>query len=239
MKPIYKPSGRAGEYAEWAINIYTGCPHRCFYCYAPQILHRSKEEFHTHVEPRKNIVEETRKQLETENITGRLINLCFLCDPYPRGFDTTATREIIKLIKDSGNHVQLLTKNDETRDLDLLDKNDWAGITYTGGDSFNEPGAAIPGMRFRLPFEAHKRGIHTWVSLEPVLDADDVIELLHDHAMLNAEGNGYIDRWKIGKLNYHPSDIDWKAFGIEAESICQINHMGYYIKADLRKEMDR
>lgn len=31
MKPIYKPKGAAAEYGDYAVNIYTGCPHRCFY----------------------------------------------------------------------------------------------------------------------------------------------------------------------------------------------------------------
>lgn len=237
--PIYVPKGRAGEYGDYALNIYTGCPHRCYYCFAPSVLRKDRETFHADVRPRDGIVAAVRKQLTSGDIKDKTIHLCFTCDPYPRGFDTTATREIIKLIKDIGNHVQLLTKNNETRDLDLLGENDCVGITYTGGDSFNEPGATIPGMRFHLLYEAHKRGIKTWVSLEPVLDADDVIELLHDHAMLNAEGNGYVDRWKIGKLNYHPSAINWKAFGIEAERVCVINKMDYYIKADLRAEMER
>lgn len=35
MKPIYEPKGKAKEYGDYAINIYTGCPHECFYCFAP------------------------------------------------------------------------------------------------------------------------------------------------------------------------------------------------------------
>lgn len=236
--PIYVPKGRANEYGDYALNIYTGCPHRCFYCFAPSVLRRDKETFHIDVRPRDGIVDAVRRQLATGSIKDALIHLCFTCDPYPHGFDTTVTREIIRLIKASGNHVQILTKNNETRDLDLLDGNDWYGITYTGGHSWNESGAAIAGMRFTALYEAHNRGIHTWVSLEPVLDADDVIELLQDHSMLKAQGNGYVDRWKIGKLNYHPSSIDWKAFGHEAELICTVNKMDCYIKADLRKEME-
>ena len=27
MKPIYEPKGAAKEYGDYAINIYTGCPH--------------------------------------------------------------------------------------------------------------------------------------------------------------------------------------------------------------------
>ena len=133
MNPIYNPKGAAKEYCEWALNIYTGCPHRCFYCYSPQVLRRDKEDFFTRIEPRKNIVEETRKQLEREGIAGKLIQLCFIGDPYPTGYDTSITREIIQLLKQFGNHVQILTKGDGRRDFDLLDDGDWYGITMDCG----------------------------------------------------------------------------------------------------------
>lgn len=32
MKPLYVPKGKAKEYGDYAVNIYTGCPHRCYYC---------------------------------------------------------------------------------------------------------------------------------------------------------------------------------------------------------------
>lgn len=131
MKPLYVPKGKAKEYGDYAVNIYTGCPHRCYYCFAPSVLHRDREEFHTHVDPRPGIVDALKKQLEREGITGKLIHLCFTCDPYPTGYDTSVTREVIKAIKDSGNHVQILTKGDGSRDFDLLDENDWYGITST------------------------------------------------------------------------------------------------------------
>ena len=70
-KPIYAPRGKAKEYSDLAINIYTGCPHRCFYCFAPSVLHRDKEAFHSRVEPREGIVECVKKQIETEKITGK------------------------------------------------------------------------------------------------------------------------------------------------------------------------
>lgn len=134
MKPIYEPKGKAKEYGDYAINIYTGCPHRCYYCFAPNVLHKVKDDFHSHIEPRKNIIEEVRKQIEREKITGKLIHLCFTCDPYPNGYDSTPTREIIKILKDSGNNVQILTKNgvDAIRDFDLLGSGDMFGVTYAG-----------------------------------------------------------------------------------------------------------
>ena len=75
--PIYEPKGAAKEYGDLALNIYTGCPHRCFYCYVPQVLHCDREKFHTDIRPRPNIVEKTRKQLEREQIIGKLIHFCF------------------------------------------------------------------------------------------------------------------------------------------------------------------
>lgn len=238
MKPIYIPKGAAKEYGDYALNIYTGCPHRCYYCFAPNVLHREWEQFHSHVEPRKNIVEETKRQLEREKITGKLIHLCFTCDPYPVGYDTTPTREIIKAIKAAGNHVQILTKGDGTRDFDLLDSGDWFGVTYSGYEigtlaktQSAEPCAITPLKRLASLSWANTMGIKTWVSMEPVLNAADILNLLE----LNLS---YIDRYKIGKLNYHPSDIDWKAFGERAESICKHYELDYYIKDSLRKEME-
>ncbi len=81
MKPLYVPKGKAKEYGDYAVNIYTGCPHRCYYCFAPSVLHRDREEFHTHVEPRQGIVDALKKQLERDGIT-----------PLPTSFALTRRR---------------------------------------------------------------------------------------------------------------------------------------------------
>ena len=228
MKPIYIPSGKAKEYGDYALNIYTGCPHRCFYCFAPNVLHRDRQQFHEVVEPRKDIVEETRRQIEREGIAGKLIHLCFTCDPYPHGYDTTVTREIISLLKSTGNNVQILTKGDGSRDFDLLGPEDWYGITLDGiGNGRNPQWKA----RVDALAEAHSLGIKTWVSFEPVTDDREFFVNLHLVAPI-------VDKVKIGKLNYHKSDIDWADFGRRAETLCQQLGLDYYIKESLRAEME-
>lgn len=228
MKPIYIPSGKAKEYGDYALNIYTGCPHRCFYCFAPNVLHRDRQQFHEVVEPRKDIAEETRRQIEREGITGKLIHLCFTCDPYPHGYDTTVTREIISLLKSTGNNVQILTKGDGSRDFDLLGPEDWYGITLDGiGNGRNQQWKA----RVDALAEAHSLGIKTWVSFEPVTDDREFFVNLHLVAPI-------VDKVKIGKLNYHKSDIDWADFGRRAETLCQQLGLDYYIKESLRAEME-
>lgn len=234
MKPIYEPKGKAKEYGDYAINIYTGCPHRCYYCFAPNVLHREREKFHSCIEPRKNIVEEVRKQIDREGIAGKVIHLCFTCDPYPNGYDSKPTREIIKILKESGNNVQILTKNSRAaeRDFDLLDENDWFGVTLTQASNDAEPNAGEPLDRLLSIYAAKRRGIKTWVSFEPVINANEVLCCLGDHYKA-------FDRVKIGKLNYHSSDIDWKDFGEKAEEICKIRGIDYYIKDSLRAEMEK
>lgn len=248
MKPIYEPKGKAKEYGDLAINIYTGCPHRCYYCFAPGVLHRDKEEFHSHVEPRPGIVEAVKDQIEREHITGKLIHLCFTCDPYPTGYDSTATREIIKIIKASGNHVQILTKGDGSRDFDLLDSRDWYGITFSqfakfpepdsdvpfkvSDDTVPEPEAVYPTLRLMHIVKAKKQGIKTWISFEPVLSASDVFNVIERF-------HAFVDKVKVGKLNYHPSTINWHDFGQKAEALCRELGIDYYIKDSLRKEMEK
>lgn len=229
MKPIYVPKGKAKEYGDYAINIYTGCPHRCYYCFAPNVLRREREAFHRNVTPRDGIVDGVKTQIEREGIADKLIHLCFTCDPYPTGYDSTATREIIKILKDTGNHVQILTKGDGSRDFDLLDGKDWFGITLDG--DCGQP-CFVHNRGLQMLRDAKTQGIKTWVSFEPVLDDTTVLTFIQ-------YGRRYFDKVKIGKLNYHPSTINWAEFGRKAEELCQSLGIDYYIKESLRKEMER
>lgn len=235
--PIYEPRGRAREYGELAVNIYTGCNHGCSYCYAPAVLHRRREEF-TAVQPRPGIVEAVRRQLEREKKTGRTIFLCFTCDPYPADVDTTTTREVIQAIKDSGNSVRILTKGGDRarRDFDLLDSSDWFGVTVSGDDQ-QEPNAAPETERIFTLKDANALGVNTWISCEPVLEPRRVLAAIR-HL-------DFIDLFKIGKLNHAatPPEIvkagGWAAFGEEAERLCREHGRAYYIKEDLRAEMEK
>ena len=226
--PIYEPKGAAREYGELALNIYTGCPHRCPYCYVPLATHKDRETFHSVVEPRPGIVEETRKQLEKTGMTGRTVFLCFSCDPYPTGYGTYPTRQIIELLKNSGNHVMILTKGNGSRDLDLLDENDWYGITLDGSETGRQFLKRTWGFT-----EAKANGIKTWISFEPVIYPDKV---LSDIRIIGDD----CDLVKIGKLNYMkpPAPVDWREFGRKAEQLCRELGLDYYIKSSLRKEME-
>ena len=139
-------------------------------------------------------------------------------------------------MKEHGNHVQILTKGDGRRDFDLLDENDWYGITLSSMNvpqcRHDEPGAEGPNTRLAALIQAHNRGIKTWVSFEPVLNDESVLTTIGMYFQ-------FFDKVKIGKLNYHPSTINWKQFGHDAEALCQTLGLDYYIKDGLRAEMER
>lgn len=233
MKPIYKPKGRAGEYAGWALNIYTGCTHGCTYCYAPAVLRKSKESFAEGVTVRKGLIDSLERQLAGGGWGGRTVHLCFTCDPYPKGVDTKPTREAIKLLHDAGANVQILTKNptDAERDFDLLGPADMFGVTVTGAPPELEPGSDPTFRRIDALCHAKGLGIGTWVSCEPVYDPCVVGRLV--------QVGRFVDLFKVGKLNHAPSDIDWGRFGRNMERMLQAFGRDYVIKEDLRREMEK
>lgn len=241
INPIYTPRGKALEYADLALNIYNGCSHGCAYCFSKKMHDRWKpNENFSDVKVREGIVDATKKQLSKGKYKGKNILLCFSCDPYSSNVDTTPTREIIRAIKDAGANFTVLTKGGmrASRDFDLYSEGDSFGSTLTFDDSDKslewEPGAAEPLSRIQAIVEAHEKGIKTWVSLEPVISRQDAIRFVTDL-------HSHVDLWKVGRWNYdqRANEIDWKTFGHDIETVFKILKCNYYIKEDLRAEMER
>lgn len=114
-----------------------------------------------------------------------------------------------------------------------MDGEDWYGVTISCNTALakeTEPGAISPLSRLQVLEYAKSLGIKTWVSFEPVLDDEAVIRCIKEYWHL-------FDKVKIGKLNYHPSDINWTCFGTRVENLCKHLGLGYYIKESLRAEM--
>lgn len=237
--PIYRPKGKAAEYADYALNIYTGCTNGCTYCYAPRVLRKTRDQFED-VKVREGLIEGLHKQLESGSYRSKTVHLCFTCDPYPSGIDTAPTREVIKELKAAGCHVQILTKNpnESMRDWDLLDSEDWIGTTITGARQWfiegvsEEPFAEGEHLRLYALEEAKVQGFRTWVSCEPILCPRRIRHLIADA--------NYIDLFKFGKLNYEQDPgIDYGFIGLTIEALCRFYDRNYLIKESLRKEMDK
>ena len=230
--PIYEPRGAAREYAELALNVYEGCTHQCAYCYAPAVMRKARVDF-AKCRYRGGLVQALERQLSRGGLEGRTVHLCFSCDPYPRDVDTSPTREVIRLLKDAGCHVQILTKNPVAArlDFDLLDSRDMFGVSITGASASVEPNSSTHSQRIDALIHAHSMGIGTWVSCEPIIDPKPIYRLI-------AIGD-FVDRFKFGKLNYVECDMDWAAIGRNVEMLCEMHGREYVIKESLRAEMRR
>ncbi len=237
---IYEPRGRAREYAPLATNLYSGCSHGCLYCYVPLALKRKREDFHSSPKPRNNILrmlEADCRKMEASGINGEQVLLSFTCDPYqPIEDEHRITRKAIQILHQYGLSVQILTKGGmrAARDFDLLTKKDAFATTMTFLDDERslkwEPKAALPGDRIEAIKKAKSMRIPTWVSLEPVIDPDQAIEIIR-------QTHEFVDLFKVGPLNYRPEakEIDWKKFGNEVIELLEKLGKKYYIKEDLKK----
>lgn len=222
MSVIYEPRGRAREYSPLALNLYTGCDHRCRYCFGPRVLHMPFDEY-MQPRPRQGLaraIEQEIRRLDPE----KQILLCFIGDPYcqlevSRGY----TREALEILWWARNPVAILTKGGRRclRDLGVFrtyGSRIKVGATLTFLDPAQslewEPGAALPEERIRVLEELHTAGVRTWVSMEPVVDPEQSLELL--------KLIPFVDEIRLGKLNdYQDLDqgIDWGCYLEKARAI--------------------
>lgn len=235
MHGIYEPKGRAGEYADYAVNLYRGCRHGCTYCYVPGAIRMGRQDFYYNPAPRWGILDTLLKQ--APNYRYKKVLMSFSCDPYqPIDRRYLLTRRAIKILNDNGVAVSVLTKagRDSMRDFDLLSKfkaNEY-GTTLTflsaGASCEYEPHAALPVKRLEALIEASFSGIRTWVSLEPVIDPAQSLDLIEITLP-------YVDVYKIGMWNHdkRARDIDWQGFLNRAVGLLEEHNKDFFIKGDL------
>lgn len=247
-KLIYRPSGRADEYARFALNLYRGCggdgKGGCLYCFGPQVLRMSRDEFHGSPRTRSagfltQLIKETELCREA-GLRGRVL-LCFTCDPYQALNKIHGlARKAIVLLHAAGLNVQVLTKAGRASmaDLDLFTPDDAYAATLTFSDS--EPGRKMsrlwephmdgPGGRLAALRAFHAAGVLTWASLEPIVSTEQTLAVVE-------QSYAFVDVFKASKLNYHAhaKTIDWTDCAERVVDMLDKTGRPYYIKDDLAK----
>lgn len=237
---IYETKGRAREFNELAINLFTGCGHQCIYCYGADVTHQSKDSFSKSPRPRvtEDDVERSAREWQLKGETRRIL-LCFVTDPYQLiEQDTQLTRHTIEILHKYNLNVMILTKAGDRslRDFDILTPKDAYATTLTldnDADSIRwEPFAALPQGRVNALKTAYQLGIETWVSFEPVIYPIQTMTLLEITRQ-------FVGHYKVGTMNYHPQgrSINWYRFGWEIKKIMDDLKVKYYFKQDLLREM--
>ncbi|MDO9565319.1 MAG: radical SAM protein [Candidatus Desulfaltia sp.] len=239
MNVVYEPRGRAREYSELACNLYRGCTHGCRYCYAPACMRTTGEIWHAKAEPRKDILRFLEKDAQHLKGDTRSILFCFLSDPYqPIERTERLTRQALEIVSKHRLNSQVLTKGSPDlihEDMDLMKAaRTQLGVTLCFSDDntrkYWEPGASTVEDRLTILKAAHKAGIFTWVSLEPVIDPIQALDVIR-------KAHKYVRFWKVGKLNHMKAveqSVDWGKFLCDVEKLLTKVGAKYYIKNDLR-----
>lgn len=240
-KAIYNPKGKAGEYAPWACNFYTGCSNDCEYCYC-------KRGFLSHVwddvPHLKKCFKDERKALEIfekelvanlEALKATSLFFTFSSDPFLPGVKSTYWAAAACALS-HGVRVQFLTKRAEfVNDHFLIRNAIWKthlafGFTLTGCDG-KESGASTNQERIEAMRILHERGFKTFASIEPIVDFDSSLRMIK-------ETIGFCDLYKIGLMsgvkNDYYDDEDVRGFIWRlAEYYCDYRNK-IYIKQSIR-----
>src|SRR5579872_5882664 len=234
---IYAPSGQAGEYSPLATNPYRGCGHKCAYCYVPNVLRMSRQEFDSGAVPRPNFLaklEADARKYHSLGITEQVM-LSFTTDPYHPG-DITLTRRTLEVLIAYGLGICTLTKGGvrALRNIDLFrpGRDAFASTLTSLTPEFSlkwERDAALPMERMDVLREFHDAGIFTWVSLEPVLDTEATLEIIR-------RTHTFVDLYKVGRGNYVglTKTTDWRKFTADVLKVLAETGSKHYIKKDLQ-----
>jgi DNA repair photolyase len=194
----------------YSLNCYTGCVHRCIYCYA-----RFMQRFHPHDEPwgdfvdvKVNAVETLKRQLR--RLPPDEVFTSSACDGWqPVEAEYRLTRRCCELLLERGFQLNVLTKSTlVARDFDIFaDRPVRVGITLTTLDErmreLWEPEASPVSERIEVIRSARRAGLKTSIMFGPLLpflsDSQESID-----AMLATAAELAVDAIWVDALNPRP-----------------------------------
>jgi DNA repair photolyase len=202
-------------------------------------MRTTDNKWHSEVKPRQKVIEYFEKDAVKLRGDRRRILFSFLSDPYqPLERQERLTQQALDIVYKYRLKSQILTKGCVDliqEDMALMKKSDThLGITLCFSDDEMrkdwEPNASSVNERLNILKKAHKAGIFTWISLEPVIDPKQALAVIKT-------AHKYVRFWKVGKLNHMKEDeskVNWTKFLIDVEDILKKYNAKYYIKNDLR-----
>ena len=235
---IYEPRGKAREYSPLAVNLFSGCGHKCSYCYVPDVIFKSRNDFDNNVSERKNAIKELYKSAKKFRGINKQVLMSFTTDPYnPLNDETKLTASALEILFNNQIPVAILTKSGlrALQDLELFKKFEGnikvgASLTYDNEKHSRlvESGAALPNERIEMLKTLNKNNVRTWVSFEPIVQPYQTLNLLEKTV-------DFVDEYQLGKLAHDKRKFDWNYYLQTAVDILRKNKKEFYIKKTLRE----
>lgn len=214
MKAIYRPKGKANEYSQWAVNFYNGCSGKCSYCYnrkgrGAHLLGKEKPTIKKTLINEVNAITVFKSELqkyrnEIKKSEGLFFN--FVSDPF---LNDTATVNTIAIRECLNNDIPVVILTKQTMVLQLMAAEIQTngtlfnsmlkphmikiGFTLTGHDEM-EQGCCTNAERIETMKLLHEIGIKTWASIEPIVDFDSSLNMIH-------KSLPYCQHYKIGLMS--------------------------------------
>jgi DNA repair photolyase len=168
----------------WSLNPYTGCVHRCTFCYVRAFERRadrpSDDRYGTTIRVKINVAQVLRRELARRSWKRELVAIGAATDPYqPAEGRYRLTRECLTALAAARNPLSLITRGPLiVRDIDVLQEASRRGavdVTFSVPTLDHEvwrrtePGTAPPRQRLRALTALVDAGIKAGVGMAPIL----------------------------------------------------------------------
>ena len=168
----------------WSLNPYTGCEHRCAFCYVRAFELRaarpSDDRYGRAIRVKVNVAAVLRGELSRKSWRRETLVIGAATDPYqPAKGRYKLTRQCLQVLRELSNPAAMITRGPMiVRDIDVLSelaRRANLHITFsipTVDDEVwrrTEPGTAHPKQRLRAIEELFAAGIDVGVGLAPIL----------------------------------------------------------------------
>jgi len=173
-----------GMFFEWSLNPYTGCEHRCAFCYVRAFELRadrpSDDRYGRTVRIKLNVAGVLRSELARKSWRKETVVIGAATDPYqPAEGRYKLTRQCLQAMRDFSNPAAMITRGPMiVRDIDVLtelarraDLHITFSIPTVDDDIWRrtEPGTAHPRQRLRAIEKLVAAGIDVGVGMAPIL----------------------------------------------------------------------
>lgn len=244
------------EYGNFTINHIEGCSHGCLYpCYAMMMAKRfgKVKNYEDWINPKivKNAINLLEEEVPKYKNEIKFVHLCFTTDPfmYQKKEVSGLSLKIIGFLNEKGIKCTALTKGVLPIELTELSKENEFGITLISlNEDFRkkyEPYSAPYHERINQLYSLHKKGLKTWVSIEPY-PTPNIINQDFDKIL---DAISFVDKIIFGRLNYNSKVTRYPGFQFfynklseKVISYCKERGKDYHIKkgtVKLIKEKDK
>jgi len=234
----------AVEYGDYTINHVEGCSHGCMYpCYAMLMAKRfgRVKSYDEWIKPKivSNAADLLKKEIPKHRDKIKFVHLCFSTDPFMYGYQEIAdlSTRLIRMLNDAGIKCTALTKGILPGDLAELSRANELGITLISLNedyrSQYEPFSAPYKERIKSLYRLHKKGVKTWVSIEPY-PTPNIVDQKFEKIL---ESVAFADKIIFGRLNYNSKvtqyqdhKIFYNKLSCQVIEFCKAHNKEYHIK---------